>query len=283
MFKTFRRTIRSLRKLHETTSLVRDTLVPTVDHIYEELDALRSKIDIDDELFDRYQTERKSALYQSVYEKDLPLVSICICTYNRGQLLIDRSLKSILEQDYEHFEVIVVGDCCTDNTAELISSLRDERIRFVNLPERGKYPEDPGWRWMVAGAPVLNHAFSLANGDFITQLDDDDEYAPERLNTLVRFIQKTCADMVWHPFWAQDMKGRWHLNKAEYYKKTLVTTSSIFFHNWFKQIPADVQAYKYLEAGDWNRLRKIKYLGAKMIRCPEPLVRHYKERTQITV
>ena len=71
----------------------------------------------------------------------------------------------------------MVGDCCTDDTAERISHIRDDRLRFVNLSERGRYPEEPYLRWMVAGTVPFNHALSLTRGQFVTHLDDDDEYA----------------------------------------------------------------------------------------------------------
>lgn len=56
-----------------------------------------------------------------------------------------------------------------------------------------------------------------------------------------------------------------------------VTTSSIFYHSWFRQIPWDIQAYRHREPGDWNRLRKMAYLGVKAGRFPDPLLWHYKE------
>jgi glycosyltransferase involved in cell wall biosynthesis len=251
-----------------------------IEQLNAEVDALRSRIDVNDTLFERFQNERKSTDYQSVYDKESPLVSVCVGTYNRGRLLVERSLRSILEQDYPHLEVIVVGDCCTDDTVEIVSKIKDERVRFINLPERGKYPEDPQCRWMVAGTTTFNHALSLANGDFITHLDDDDEYTPHRILKLLAFIQKYRADVIWHPYWSEKRKGGWDLIKAEEFKKNQVTTSVVFYHRWFKHVPWDMNAYKYLEPGDWNRFRKIKYLGATMLRYPEPLLRHYKEKNQ---
>jgi glycosyltransferase involved in cell wall biosynthesis len=147
---------------------------------------------------DRFQVERKSTAYQSVYEKDNPLVSVCVGTYNRGQLLVERAIKSILDQTYTNLEIIIVGDCCTDNTPELVHKIKDNRVQFVNLPERGKYPDEPERRWLVAGTATVNHALYLAKGDFITHLDDDDEYMPERILKLVSFIQKTRSDIAWH-------------------------------------------------------------------------------------
>jgi len=134
----------------------------------------------------------------------------------------------------------------------------------------------------VAGTVPVNAALNLARGDFITHLDDDDEYLPDRISQLVQFIQEEKADFVSHPFWRQMPNGKWELNDAKNFRITEVTTSSSFYHRWFKQIPWDIQAYRYKEPGDWNRFRKFKYLGVKWARYPKPLLRHYRERSQQT-
>ncbi len=54
--------------------------------------------------------------------------------------------------------MLIVGDHCTDDTAERIAALGDPRIRFINLPARGVYPAEPFARWCVAGAAPMNHA-----------------------------------------------------------------------------------------------------------------------------
>src|SRR3989442_337697 len=115
-----------------------------------ELDILRSKLDVPDRCFDQFQEERQSHRYQDVYEQPFPLVSVCIATYNRADLLVNRALRSVLNQTYRNIEVVVVGDCCTDSTEEQVTRLKDERVTFINLPKRGEYPQQPQWRWMVA-------------------------------------------------------------------------------------------------------------------------------------
>jgi glycosyltransferase involved in cell wall biosynthesis len=252
-----------------------------IDVLKYELDMSKSSFDVGDGLLKKFRDDKKSDIYARAYEEEYPLVTVCIATYNRGDVLVERSLASVLQQEYDNLEIIVVGDCCTDNTGQLISNINDPRIRFVNLPERGQYPEESEWRWMVAGTAPTNKALELANGAFITHLDDDDEHPNDRIAKLVNFIQETRADLVWHPFRWEVEPGQWRLNKAEKFKLGQVTTSSIFYHNWFKNIPWSAESYKYREPGDWNRLRKIQYLGARLVRYPEPLLDHYKERNQI--
>jgi glycosyltransferase involved in cell wall biosynthesis len=251
-----------------------------IDEIRSDLDKLKSKLDTPPELFDSFYSNRNEPEYLSVFSKDKPLVTVCICTYNRGKLLTERSIPSILDQTYKNIELLVIGDCCTDDTAQLVNDICDPRLHFINLPERGRYPENPVHRWRVAGTVPVNHALALARGDFITHLDDDDEFVVDRIEKLVKFIQEEKADLVWHPYWNEQPNGSWVLNKAQEFVCNKVTTSSIFYHRWFTAIPWDIEAYRYHEPGDWNRLRKFKYLGAQVARYPEPLLKHYCERNQ---
>jgi glycosyltransferase involved in cell wall biosynthesis len=228
----------------------------------------------------RFLRDRRSTSYRRAYEAEQPLVSILICTYNRSSLLVERSVSSALNQTYMNIEILVIGDCCTDDTEARLSAIADERLHFENLPERGKYPDDPDLRWMVAGFVPFNRALKLAKGDFITHLDDDDEFAPDRVEKLVEFIRKTRADLVFHPFRHELPDGSWDLNGARRFDYAKVTSSSIFYHRWLLAVEGDLHCYRYREPGDWNRLRKIRWLGARIRRYPEPLMLHYRERNQ---
>lgn len=239
----------------------------------EELDILKSSLEITPALEREFSDWKQRSDVPAE-----PLISVCIATYNRARLLTERSIPSVLAQSYRNIEVIVVGDACTDDTADRVAALADDRVRFINLAERGEYPTDPELRWMVAGTVPINHALRLARGDFITHLDDDDEYLPHRLECLVDFARDTGCDFVWHPFWWEDEPGSWILNDAREFSLGQVTTSSVFYRSWFRQIEWDIHAYRLREPGDWNRFRKIKYLRPDARRLPEPLVRHYRER-----
>ncbi|MDT9598895.1 glycosyltransferase family 2 protein [Sphingosinicella rhizophila] len=224
--------------------------------------------------------DRSSAAYQNLFNQPHPLVTICIATYNRGPLLLERSVASSLRQTYRNIQVIVVGDCCTDDTARLMATVRDNRLSFVNLPERGNYPTEPLLRWMVAGSVPMNHALGLAEGAFVTHLDDDDEHGPDRVEKLLSFIQQERADLVYHPFRSENESGGWTVNEASRFARRNVTTSSIFYHRWFTDLGWDPLSYRLREPGDWNRLRKIRFLGARTRRHPDILLSHFRERNQ---
>ncbi|MET4322941.1 glycosyltransferase [Bradyrhizobium sp. RT5a] len=101
------------------------------------------------------------------------LISVYIPTHNRVELLA-AAIRSVLAQQFTDFELIVVDDASTDGTASFLESVAasDRRVRFI----RNHRP---------CGAPVSrNKAISQACGEFVTGLDDDDQFAPQRLGEL---------------------------------------------------------------------------------------------------
>ena len=99
---------------------------------------------------------------------DAPKVSLIITTYNRARLL-PRAVNSVFDQTYEDYELIIVDDCSTDSTPEVVQSFTDSRIRSVRHDENVGLP---GSR---------NTGIRLARGEYVAFLDDDDECLPNRL------------------------------------------------------------------------------------------------------
>ena len=239
-------------------------------------DVTRSSMDVDPELLHAFWQYRTSEEYGRIYVGD-PLVSVCITTHNRADLLVERCLPSVLSQDYPNFEVVVVGDGCTDSTEARMAALHDPRVRFANRPPTRDLPIDPIARWSVAGADAANHTLELAKGPLLTHLDDDDEYLQGRLSKLVRHLQETRAELTFHPFLSQPPSGPWGVNRADSFQHGKVTTGAVLELAWFKRIAWNPMAYVYKEPGDWNRFRRIQYLGARIERHPEVLLKHYGE------
>ncbi len=239
-----------------------------------QLDALKSNLEVPQEMVDDF-FDWKSRNPIPAH----PLVTVIVATYNRSRLLTERCIPSILAQTYDNLELIIIGDGCTDDTEELVAQIKDPRLKFHNLPERGRYPSDPIRRWMVAGTAPANKALSLAEGDFITHLDDDDEYVLDRLEKLVIFATDSQCDFVWHPFWWEQNDG-WILNQAVEIAHGQITNGAVMYRGWFKKVQWRMDAYRLMEPGDWNRYRRIKYIGPVAMRYPEPLLRHYRERNQ---
>ncbi|WP_217495711.1 glycosyltransferase [Pseudoalteromonas byunsanensis] len=93
-------------------------------------------------------------------------------THNRLSDL-KRAISSVLSQTYEHWELIIVDDGSKDGTHDYLQSLKNEKIRFF----RHETPQ--------GACASRNLAINNAKGEFITGLDDDDEFTPDRLSSFI--------------------------------------------------------------------------------------------------
>ncbi len=141
-------------------------------------------------LRERLWRERSTTEYELAYGEREPLVSVVIPTYDNHRLLGERSLPSILEQTYQNFEVLVVGDNAPEEAARTVASFGDERLRFHNLNRRGPYPSDPSAFWHVAGVPAYNEAVRRARGRWIAPLGDDDAFRPHHIEALLELARR---------------------------------------------------------------------------------------------
>ena len=115
----------------------------------------------------------------------MPRVSVIIATYNRSDVL-RCAIKTVQLQTFQDWELIVVGDGCTDDTVSAVSEFKDPRIRLVNLPENLGEQSGPA-----------NRGFEMANGDLIAYLNHDDLWFPDHLEGLLRHLDDTKADLVY--------------------------------------------------------------------------------------
>ncbi|MDQ0025359.1 hypothetical protein J2X90_003176 [Variovorax paradoxus] len=240
-----------------------------VDHLLGEVEGLAH-------YRDQFEQVRHTKPYQAVFENPAPLVTVCIATAGRSDLLVERCLASVVNQTYRKLQIIVVGDHCLDDTEQRLLALNDPRIEFYNMPSRGPYPRPGRDRWLVAGTEPGNMARLMAKGDFITYLDDDDAFEPHRIERLLAVARETRADFIWHGFWYLQRDGSWTPHGKGRFELGEVGTSMVFHHGWFKILPFDVRAYRIQEPGDWNFARRINYLRPKKHFLSEQLTRYYK-------
>jgi hypothetical protein len=211
------------------------------------------------------RTVRSEADYERSFARSDPLVTVRIATYNRSGPLVERALASVLRQSYQNFEVVVVGDGCTDNTAERLDQLGDPRIRFVNLPYRYPYPDDPTKRWLVAGSPAMNVGAQLAEGAWIAPLDDDDEFEDDHIEVLLSEALENRYELVYgrilqvRPPPAENyLHGRYPPELAEFGFQGAIylTALRIFEYN--------PKSWMLDEPGDWNLCRRMLEAGVRI-------------------
>lgn len=114
-----------------------------------------------------------------------PEVTVIIPTYNYSSVL-RYAIATVLWQSFQNFELIVVGDGCTDDSEDVVRSFGDERITWMNLPENSgaKY----------AGQ---NTALRVARGKYIAYLAHDDLWHREHLSLVLEAAKRDGADMAY--------------------------------------------------------------------------------------
>jgi glycosyltransferase involved in cell wall biosynthesis len=188
-----------------------------------------------------------------------------------------------LKQTYQNFELIIVGDQCTDDTEELIIKFCDERIRFFNMPKRGQYPKNPLARWLVAGSIPRNEGLKLARGEWIAPLDDDDEFSEDHLEILLEHALKTGCEFVYGTALSEIEPERWSNIGTYPLENGHVSHLSILYSSNLRFFKYDPNAWKYLEPDDWNMWRRMKEAGVKIGFVNKVVGKHYLEKKQLEV
>jgi len=118
----------------------------------------------------------------------LSKVSIILPTCN-GARYIRRSIDSCLRQTHRNIELIVVDDGSTDETPEVVSSIRDRRASYVKHDTN-------------RGLPLaLNTGFAKATGDYLTWTSDDNFYAEHALQHMLSFLENNSREFVYADFY----------------------------------------------------------------------------------
>ncbi len=112
----------------------------------------------------------------------MPLVTIITPTYDREHL-IGRAVESVLAQTLTDWELIVVDDGSTDDTKTVIDAYmaKDDRIKYLRIENSGQ-------------CNARNRGFEISTGDYITYLDSDDEYMPEKIQAQVDVFQHSTIE-----------------------------------------------------------------------------------------
>jgi hypothetical protein len=114
---------------------------------------------------------------------DPPPVSVVIATYNWSEVL-RWAIRSVRSQSYPRWELLVVGDRCTDNSAAVVQSFGDSRIRWHNRESNSGSQSLPN-----------NDGVAMAQGELVAYLGHDDLWTPDHLSRLVAAQRAADADL----------------------------------------------------------------------------------------
>ncbi len=108
-----------------------------------------------------------------------PDISVIMSVYN-GETYLEEAIESVINQTFRNWELIVINDCSTDQTAEILS-------RFAEKDERVKvHPNEVNLRLPTS----LNKAISLSEGKYIARMDADDICLPDRFEKQFKFMEE---------------------------------------------------------------------------------------------
>ncbi len=105
----------------------------------------------------------------------MPLISVIIPVYN-GEKTIKDTIESVLNQTFSDLELIVINDGSQDATSEIVNRIREPRLKFFSYPNAGL-------------AASRNRGISLAVGEFISFIDADDLWTPDKLESQFNALQ----------------------------------------------------------------------------------------------
>ena len=112
-----------------------------------------------------------------------PRVTVILPTYNWSSVL-RFAIASVLRQTFTDFELLVVGDGCSDDSAQVVAGIADPRVRWIGLAENSGHQSGPN-----------NVALSEARGEIIAYHGHDDLWLPHHLAVMVEALDSNEADL----------------------------------------------------------------------------------------
>ncbi len=214
-----------------------------------------------------------------------PLISVILPTYN-GEKYIAETLESVLNQTYTNLEIIIVDDCSTDSTVDIIKSYNDERIKLsVNEKNLGI-------------GDNTNKALSLATGEFIMMQDHDDISSPSRAELQLKCLidHPDVTGVTLHANRFKDNPPSTIYNKVDTYNidKTANEFNAIGVYSYpghqtlfyKKSLLNKLDSYysnKFIVDGDIHFMSKLNVAGASWILLKDDLLAYRIHKTNTTV
>lgn len=195
-----------------------------------------------------------------------PIISVIVATHNRKDLL-PRALDSILNQSFQDFEIVLVDDCSTDGTQEMVAEnyLSNPKIRYFRLDKPSGHEAYP-----------KNFGMLEAKGQYIAMLDDDDWYKKDCLKILYKYQKHANADVVYGDYVIIKKDGKKEIGWSVDFDPVLLGKM-----NYIAGTVALVKKEVLLAVGgfdetvpkfkDWNLWLRINKAGYKFLHVPIPV------------
>lgn len=193
---------------------------------------------------------------------ELVKISVVTPSFNQG-VFLEKTIESILKQNYENLEYIIQDSCSTDQTGNVLKNTNDYRIKYFIEKDHGQ-------------ADAINRAFVKTTGGIMAWINSDDIYLPGTFNYVVNFFNNNPkVDVVYGHRILIDMDdkeiGRWVLPKHDkkvLYYADFIPQETLFWRRriWDKVGAALNDEFNF--ALDWDLLLRFQEAGAEIVRLP---------------
>lgn len=190
-----------------------------------------------------------------------PTVSVIIPTYNHAHFLT-QAVRSVFDQTFQDFEIVVVDDGSTDNTREVVQTYTDSRFKYI-------YQENKGL------AASRNTGLRAARGEFVAFLDADDIFLPCKLEVQLEWFEN-------HPSCGMVVSGYYFMNdQGEFVRANtpwisvpilevedwlfncpVVPNAVLVKKHWIDQVGGFDEVFRRVE--DWDLWLRLAYAGCKI-------------------
>lgn len=189
--------------------------------------------------------------------KNDTMVSIIVPVYNVQKYIVE-TMDCVRRQSYRNWELLLVNDCSTDGTAQVIEEylerVKDDRIRLISLPVNS------------GAASARNTGLAESKGRYVAYLDADDLWEPEKLERQMAFMEEKQAAFSFTGYEFADEQGKGlgkivrvpaTLNYRQALKNTTIFTTTVMFDS--ERIPKDLLEMPLVKSEDtalwWKVLR----------------------------
>lgn len=188
-------------------------------------------------------------------------------TYNRAKDYLPKAIDSVRRQKYQNWQLIVVDDCSTDETEQVVNDYNNKKIKYVRLDKN-------------SGSDTLpkNTGIKLARTKYICFVDDDVQLRPNHLEVLVKAMEKDPSlDVAYSDMWIMpnDEAGIAHDFDTQFLllRNFIDTSSAIVKRSVLYEVGGFDQTLKKFI--DWNLWVRIMKLGKKFKRVPTVTFDYY--------
>ncbi len=199
----------------------------------------------------------------------VPKISVVIPSYN-GEAFIGKAIRSVLNQTFQDFEVLVVDDCSTDGTRDEVRRFEaiDKRVRLFTLKKNSGGPASPS-----------NLGIGKSRGEYVSYLDQDDIYLPDSLEKRWRVLQGAKTDVLIANMWVVDLRSNKFIDYLNSNFSSFIISRKMFDKGEIGLLSEEASG---IDEYEWSLRYRLKNGGERIRYFEEPAVLYARHPGQMS-